>query len=249
MTFCVVSMELMLKSLSSSHAPYLLHFLHSGVRSSTFLASPLLSGNLGSCVMLLKKIKYIPSWVKNIHLFKDWVFYKSWRAANFHDFSLSVKSTGQSLIEGRVGVVQDSGTRVQGDTLREGAQPLQINARGADIISNLYSQQLVTSGSIFQKYLGYFRYLYIVVIGGPVIVFVVLCARPILGVWRVCGEEDGVGRVARAADYRVSPEPGKWKYNNKIICISTYVLVKLTRFWLWDSLKCVCWKIFILNYI
>ncbi len=151
MTFCVVSMELMLKSLSSSHAPYLLHFLHSGVRSSTFLASPLLSGNLGSCVMLLKKIKYIPSWVKNIHLFKDWVFYKSWRAANFHDFSLSVKSTGQSLIEGRVGVVQDSGTRVQGDTLREGAQPRQINARGADIISNLYSQQLVTSGSIFQK--------------------------------------------------------------------------------------------------
>ena len=101
----------------------------------------------------------------------------------------------------------------------------------------------------FKNYLGYFRYLYIVVIGGPVIVFVVLCARPILGVWRVCGEEDGVGRVARAADYRVSPEPGKWKYNNKIICISTYVLVKLTRFWLWDSLKCVCWKIFILNYI
>ena len=55
MTFCVVSMELTLKSLSSSHAPYLLHFLHSGVRSSTFLASPLLSGNLGSCVMLWKK--------------------------------------------------------------------------------------------------------------------------------------------------------------------------------------------------
>ena len=53
----MVSMELTLKSLSSSHAPYLLHFLHSGVRSPTFLASPLLSGNLGSCVRLWKKLK------------------------------------------------------------------------------------------------------------------------------------------------------------------------------------------------
>ena len=44
-----------------------------------------------------------------------------WRAANFHDFSLGVEATGQSLIEGRVGVIQDGGTRVQGDTLREGA--------------------------------------------------------------------------------------------------------------------------------
>ena len=47
--------ELMLKSLSSSHAPELLHFLHSGVRSSTFLASPLLSGNLGFCAMIWKQ--------------------------------------------------------------------------------------------------------------------------------------------------------------------------------------------------
>ena len=84
---------------------------------------------------------------------------------------------------GRVGVIQDGGTRVQGDTLREGAQPRQINARVAEIIPSLYSQQLVTSGFIFQKYLGYFRYyVVIVVIGGPVIVFVVICARPILGV-------------------------------------------------------------------
>ena len=71
-------------------------------------------------------------------------FDKSWRAANFHDFSLSVEATGQSLIEGRVGVIQDGGTRVQGNTLREGAQPRQIKVRivrVAEIIRNLYSIQ------------------------------------------------------------------------------------------------------------
>ena len=51
-----------------------------------------------------------------------------WRAANFHDFSLSVEATGQSLIGRRVGVIQDGGTPVQGDAL---------NASGAEIIPNL----------------------------------------------------------------------------------------------------------------
>ena len=59
--------------------------------------------------------------------------------------------------------------------------------------------------------LGYFWNLYIGVIVGRIVVFVVIRARPILGMGGVCGEEDGGGRVARAADYRMSPEPGKWK--------------------------------------
>ena len=58
-------------------------------------------------------------------------------AAYFHDLSLWVKSTGQGLIEGSIGVVQDGGTRVQGHTVSQGAQTWQVNARGAEIISNL----------------------------------------------------------------------------------------------------------------
>ena len=176
------------------------------------------------------------SWVENVYLFKDWVFYKIWRAANFHDFSLSVEATGQSLIGRCVGVIQDGGARVQGNTLREGAQPIQSNARVAKIIPHLYSIQSTVgdwwpANFFFQKYLGYFRYyVVIVVIGGPVIIFVVLFARLILGVlvWRT-REEYGGGRVARAADYRVSPEPGKWKCDMRYINIlQIYIYVICT---------------------
>ena len=154
----MVSMELTLKSLSSSHAPWLLHFLHSGVRSSTFLASPFFSGNLGSCVILWKKGKKAQI-CTYLHEFKIFTCSKTgsftWSGGQqiFMIFLSVSKPQDRVWLEGALELSRMVGQESRVTHSERVPSPgRSMPEQKSSANYTVYSQQLVTSGFIFQKY-------------------------------------------------------------------------------------------------